>query len=256
MWLASVTRVLTVITICLVLGQAAFAQGAGKLGTPTAQVPSRPLPDPGTLFAHAGDIGKVLQFAVIGNQSGRIWGDSTYTSDSVLATAAVHAGLLMPGQSGVVSVELMPGLSAYEGVTRNGVASLAYGNWDVAYRLTGVTIADAHMPLPDPGDLSGYRGQNGAVPTFAVTGDSNGSVWGDGVYTDDSALAAAAVHAGVLRPGQSGLVQVEILPGQAHYEGAERNGVSSGIYASWPGSYRVVPLSLKASSKLSNLIAQ
>jgi hypothetical protein len=44
----------------------------------------------------------------------------------------------------------------------------------------------------------------------------------------------AAVHAGVLRAGQYGRVQVEILPGQGNYFGSERNGVYSGNY-SWGG---------------------
>jgi hypothetical protein len=164
----------------------------------------------------------------------------------------VHAGLLAPGESGIVSVEVVPGPDDYAGVERNGVTSRSYGRWNVAYRFIGVAAVDGRVALPDPGDLTGFRGQNGTVLTFEVTGDSAGAVWGDGVYTDDSRLAAAVVHAGVLAAGQAGLVGVEILPGQAAYAGAARNGVSSGSYGSWAGSYRVLPLSSKATSKLSN----
>ena len=261
MWFASIARFLPVAGMVLLLAQGAFAQGTGsqssaKLGAPGAAEASRPLPDPGTLFDFASDVGKVLQFSVVGSTLGTVWGDGIYTSDSVLAAAAVHAGLLEPGETGVVSVELIEGLDAYEGATRNGVASLPYREWSVAYRFAGVVELDSGVILPDPGDLSGYRGQNGTMLTFEVTGNAAGAVWGDGVYTDDSRLAAAAVHAGVLQPGQTGPVQVEILAGQEAYEGAERNGVASGTYASWPGSFRVVPLSLKASSKLSNLGGQ
>ena len=53
---------------------------------------------------------------------------------------------------------------------RHGVTSLAYGAWDVAYRLTGVELVDGGVTLPDPGDLSGFRGQNGTVLKFEVTG--------------------------------------------------------------------------------------
>jgi hypothetical protein len=106
---------------------------------------------------------------------------------------------------------------------------------------------------PDPGDVSLYRGQDGTILTFEIAGDVSGPVWGDGIYTDDSRLASAAVHAGILQPGETGLVRVEILPGQDSYEGAERNGVASGTYAAWAGSFRLLPMSLKATSKLSNL---
>lgn len=261
MWFASVARYLSAMAIGLLLAQGALAQSpavqsAAKLGTPGVAAVPRPQPDPGTLFAFAGDVGKVLQFTVVGSTVGTVWGDGIYTSDSVLATAAVHAGLLQPGQIGVVSVEVIAGLPAYDGATRNGVASLPYRSWDVAYRFTGAVAVDSGVTLPDPGDLSGYRGQDGVTLTFEVTGGADGAVWGDGIYTDDSRLAAAAVHAGVLQPGQTGPVQVEILPGQVAYEGAERNGVISGSYGSWAGSFRVVPLGLKATSKLSNLAGQ
>ncbi|WP_316354913.1 LCCL domain-containing protein [Devosia sp.] len=244
--------------IVLMLGQGAFAQGtdgqsAAKLGAPGGAAPSRPQADPGTLFNYADAVGQTLQFAVVGSTSGTIWGDEVYTSDSVLAVAAVHAGLLAPGESGVVTVEVIKGPASYAGVERNGVVSRSYASWDVAYRFAGVTGLNSGVVLPDPGDLSAYRGQDGTMLTFEVTADVSGTVWGDGVYTDDSSLAAAAVHAGILRPGETGLVRVEILPGADSYEGATRNGVASGNYAAWPGSYRVLPLGLKATSKLSNL---
>lgn len=254
MWFTP-ARYLTIAILVLGSGQAAYAQGtsSAKLGAPPISGASRPQADPGTLFAFADSVGKTLQFAVIGSATGTIWGDGVYTSDSVLATAAVHAGLLQPGESGVVSVEVLEGQSSYDGVERNGVVSRSYADWDVAYRFVGVSQPDDGLVLPDPGDLSAYRGQDGSVLTFEVTGDAAGAVWGDGIYTDDSRLAAVAVHAGILQSGQTGLVRVEILRGQDSYDGAERHGVASGTYATWPGSYRVLPISLKSNSKLSNL---
>ena len=257
MWFASLARCLPSVAIVLMLGQGAFAQGAAtsaaKLGAPAVGAPSRPQPDPGTLFNFANAVGKTLQFAIVGSTEGTIWGDGVYTSDSVLSVAAVHAGLLAPGESGVVTVEMLEGPASYEGTDRNGVVSRSYGEWDVAYRFTGVAEVSGGVVLADPGDLSGYRGQDGAILTFDVTGDASGAVWGDEIYTDDSRLAAAAVHAGILQPGQTGLVRVEILPGREQYDGSERNGVVSGSYAAWGGSFRILPLDLKTSSKLSNL---
>src|ERR1700710_91297 len=53
----------------------------------------------------------------------------------------------------------------------------------------------ATTALPDPGNLTDYRDKVGQTFVFTVTGASDGSVYGDGVYTDDSQIATAAVHA-------------------------------------------------------------
>ena len=59
-------------------------------------------------------------------------------------------------------------------------------------------------------------------------------MWGTDVYTSDSTLATAAVHAGVLQPGQTGVVKVTILPGQAAYQGSTRNSVRSVVIRTLP----------------------
>lgn len=97
-------------------------------------------------------------------------------------------------------------------------------------------------PLPDPGNLINFRGQNGKVMTFDVVGSANGSVYGTDIYTDDSTLSAAAVHANALRPGERGIVKVTIMPGQDSYLGSQRNGLVSSQYFQYPGSYKVQSL--------------
>lgn len=94
--------------------------------------------------------------------------------------------------------------------------------------------------MPDPGNLVNYRAQVGQTLAFTVTGAASGSVWGSGIYTDDSRLAAAAVHAGILRVGETGTVQVTILPGQQSYQASDANGVRSSNYGVWSGSYSFV----------------
>ena len=93
------------------------------------------LPDPGNLSARVADIGKVLLFEVTGSDEGSIWGTGLYTSDSHLATAAVHAGALKVGQKGVVRVTIMPGQPIYKGTTKNGVESSPYGAWHVSFKV-------------------------------------------------------------------------------------------------------------------------
>jgi hypothetical protein len=94
--------------------------------------------------------------------------------------------------------------------------------------------------LPDPGSLTNYQNDIGKTLHFQVTGAVNvGTVWGTGVYTSDSPLATAAVHAGLLKAGQTGVVKVTIVPPLAAYMGSTQNGVTTSDYGPWPGAYRV-----------------
>jgi LCCL domain len=93
--------------------------------------------------------------------------------------------------------------------------------------------------LPDPGSLTDYQGRVGESFYFRVTGANSGSLWGTDLYTTDSTLAMAAVHAGVLAVGQTGLVKVTILPGQQAYQGTQRNGVVSSPWPAYPASFQV-----------------
>lgn len=73
------------------------------------------------------------------------------------------------------------------------------------------------------------RGRNGERFTYfcaALGGGGMGGIWGTDIYTDDSAICAAAVHAGVITMA-GGAVTVEIMAGQASYQSTNRNGVSS-----------------------------
>ncbi len=94
--------------------------------------------------------------------------------------------------------------------------------------------------LPDPGSLTMYRDRVGQVFSFEVTGSTSGMIWGSDIYTDDSSLATAAVHAGVLAPGQTGVVTVEIFGPYKGYEASNRNGVQSSDYRKWEGSFTFV----------------
>ncbi|HCN29338.1 MAG TPA: hypothetical protein DIT64_11420, partial [Verrucomicrobiales bacterium] len=100
----------------------------------------------------------------------------------------------------------------------------------------GHTFEGAPDLIMNPGSMTAYRGQNGTSFHVQVTG-GGGAVWGTGVYSDDSALASAVRHAGLLANGETGLVTVTILPGESSYTGTPQNGVSSSNKGSHPGSY-------------------
>ncbi|THB66840.1 MAG: hypothetical protein D6B26_02270 [Spirochaetaceae bacterium] len=102
-------------------------------------------------------------------------------------------------------------------------------------------VADSPFTLhmPRNGSMERFRGMLGKTFSLTLTGDASGKIWGTDVYTDDSNIAAAAVHSGALADGETGTVIITILPGQESYAESERNGVSSQSYRSWHGSYKV-----------------
>ena len=90
---------------------------------------------PTNMTQHGNDIGKTFTFKVTGVASGSLWGTDSYTTDSTLGMAAVHCGLLQPGQTGTVKVTMLPGQAVYQGSTRFGVTSSGYGQYPASYRV-------------------------------------------------------------------------------------------------------------------------
>jgi hypothetical protein len=95
--------------------------------------------------------------------------------------------------------------------------------------------------LPDPGSLGAYTGPQhvGKTYVFTVTGAAQGSLWGTETYTLDSTLAAAAVHFGVLKVGQTGPVKVTIFGPLNNFVGTAQNGLTSSNYGNYPGAYKI-----------------
>jgi hypothetical protein len=156
----------------------------------------------------------------------------------------VHAGLLRPGEFGFVKITLLPGQPRYDGSAQNGVTSESYGAWDGSFR---VERAPEPWTVQLPGGedasqlvrLSTLRGHAGVSFIVQVVGAATGSVWGTGTYTDDSVISAAAVHAGLVKPGEVGLVRVTAVAGVESYDGSESHGVRSQPYGPWPGAFRL-----------------
>lgn len=100
--------------------------------------------------------------------------------------------------------------------------------------------ADDKDALPDPGNLYNYPDRSSKPLKFRVTGRTDGYIWGTDIYTADSPLATAAVHAGALKSGQTGVVKVRLVPGQPAYGGSTRNGVTSQDFGAFPEAFAFV----------------
>lgn len=209
----------------------------------------------GNLNAFRGQLNKEVKLQVTGRTDREVWGSGIYTDDSDLGSAAVHAGLLKPGKVGIVQVRILEGKPSYTASVSNGVTSESYGSWSGSFEFVRNSVAPivlpasaytAEQPIPadqpiytNPATLVTYRGTE-KVLHFEVQASASGSVWGNQIYTDDSSLAAATLHAGLLKAGETGIVTVRILPGQDSYVGSTGNGVTSDSYGSWGGSFSFV----------------
>jgi len=102
----------------------------------------------------------------------------------------------------------------------------------------------ASAPATDPWSLNAveHRAQEGEEFTYDCPPADESrldTVWGTDVYTDDSSVCTAAVHAGAITIEDGGEVTIEIRPGEDEYEGSEQNGIESSPYGPWGGSFVV-----------------
>jgi hypothetical protein len=91
-----------------------------------------------------------------------------------------------------------------------------------------------------PLNMSALGAQVGKVFRFRVTGANVGIVYGTDTYTTDSALAVAAVHAGLVKTGKTAVVKVKVLPNQPGFTGSFRNGVTTNNYPALYPAYQFV----------------
>ncbi len=69
---------------------------------------------------------------------GFVWGTDTYTTDSSVCMAALHAGVIAKDKGGAVKVLVVKGLDKYAGSDRNGVKS---SDWNVSWGDTAFQVA-------------------------------------------------------------------------------------------------------------------
>jgi len=181
--------------------------------------------------------GQSFHFYVQGANAGSVWGSGPYTLDSNLGRAAVHAGALAEGQTGLVKVTILPGQNAYPGSVKNGITSSNWGAYETSFTVEPATGAHSplHLGASNAKDLPG--GASGVTLSVLITGNNSGSAWGSGPYTADSNLGIAAVHSGLLTVGQSAVLKVRFVPGQPSYTGSSKAGVSTSNWGAYDLGY-------------------
>ena len=172
-------------------------------------------------------------------KSASVYGTDVYTDDSSICASAIHAGVLKPQQAGVVSIDLVQGSQEFRGSQRNGVTSRNYGRWDYAFKFASDAAAGnigwaAVWAVPP-----GFTGN--VVVACPAGGKIDAAIWGTDVYTTDSAICVAAVHAGVITASTGGVVAVQRAPALSEYPGTTRRGVVSRRWGALPNAFTVKP---------------
>ena len=101
-----------------------------------------------------------------------------------------------------------------------GWVALAAGTWRIPQR---VTWGHRRKRLSCPPGGSDYPVWGGSPPLF--------------FYTDDSSICTAAVHDGTNTFASGGLVYYRNVSGLGGYTGSTQDGVTSGSWEEWPGSF-------------------
>jgi hypothetical protein len=181
-----------------------------------------------------------------GGAAHSVWGSDIYTSDSSICTAAVHSGLITYQQGGTVTIELRPGRELYGCSERNGVTTSAYGPYQHSFVFktpnTDAVVRDAEEQTSVLWNTSAgmVRFDSGKTYKFKCpAAGKESSVWGTDVYTLDSSICTAAVHAGKFALETGGPVTIELRPGESAYKGSTRNGITTNDYGPYGSSFVV-----------------
>ncbi len=90
-----------------------------------------------------------------------------------------------------------------------------------------------------PPNMLELAGTVGTTYYFRVRGEAEGPLWGTDIYTGDSALSVAAVHAGLLKVGETAVLKITIVAPQPQYHGCVRNNVTSHDFGRYGSAYQL-----------------
>ena len=176
-----------------------------------------------------------------GGQIGTVWGSNVYTDDSSICSAAVHVGLITLLDGGDVTIEILEGQEEYVGMESNGVESQDFGPYAGSFSFPDAEPLEVTASIDWARAANFYKSHESTEHTVECEPNGTpGSVWGTEVYTDDSSICTAAVHAGLITVDEGGEVTFELVDGQAAYEGSEANGITSNDFGVYAGSFRFV----------------
>lgn len=154
-----------------------------------------------------------------------------------ISVSAIKGDIQLSGDGHDVSVTVAPKSSATIAVNQAGGT--------VGMTIQEPTAAPSPQPTKAPKlpkihatwDMTA-KGHTGRRLTFSCPpGGSAGPVWGTDLYTDDSSVCTAAVHAGRISMSRGGSATIVLKAGAQSYAGSTRRGVTTSGYGPWDGSF-------------------
>lgn len=240
--LNSVARIkLATVAICAVAAMACSSDSPSPTdeapprpevtASPSEAALSTPVGQPTSWYRHVmgvigGDGTRITYACQTNGRAYTVWGTDEYTGDSSICTAAVHAGLISFADGGAVTVEIRPGQASYAASTRNGVESLAYGEWGRSFvfvtsdaNLRRIVVTDATAPEGLAVHLT-LTGVDAFVASDLAPQIPSGFV--DAVYTEfDSDADHAGDHEGLY--GTSAILFEAVADAQRAFDAAADN---------------------------------
>jgi peptidoglycan hydrolase-like protein with peptidoglycan-binding domain len=131
---------------------------------------------------------------------GSVWGTGTYTDDSGICAAALHAGVVTRAAGGNVRYTMSAGQSSYTGSTSNGVASASYGSWYGSYTIAGAATQAGTNPVVDTARPT----YTSSITASNITSTSATISWA--ASTDNVGVASYKVYRGLAPNGSLNLV--------------------------------------------------
>ena len=172
---------------------------------------------------------------------GNVFGTTFYTDDSSVCKAGVHAGVIKDEIGGDLILLIANGEESYQSSYQNGVQAAAHGP-----NLRSITFKDAPQitridcyEIGGSSRFSGPLGNRFTVYCEKECSKKENNVFGDQVYTDDSSICQAAIHAGLLTD-KGGEIQFILEQGKQLYEGSLKNGIKSQRRGNYLRSFRIL----------------
>jgi len=197
-----------------------------------------PTPCSGPFASHAADASGEVVCTCGPVAPAAVWGTSTYTADSDLCVAAVHAGVI-PASGGQVRARRAAGCPGYRGSFAHGVPSAPWAAYELSFYFPGHGDGACVLPDPDACPLVWVVAPGhgpGVERSCVCPARPGGEVFGTGIYTADSSICAAALHAGAISPS-GGRVTLRGAGGCTSYSGSTAHGVTSRAWGAYGESF-------------------
>ncbi len=167
---------------------------------------------------------------------GAVWGSELYTEDSSPCAAAVHAGVIKKA-GGDITMKHTKGCDVYTGSTKNGVTSHGWGKFDGSFYFPDKGDGKCKKSDVCPSTFASIKDKDEDTEiTCSCAANPSGSVWGNGIYTQDSSLCKAAQQAGEIAK-DGGSITAKAAPGCKSYQAGTANGITSSSWGEYQTSF-------------------